>query len=298
MGWRIVYIEESEYLSLYLDNIKIKRNDNDVTIPLSDIHSLIIDNYKSMLSVNLLNKCSEEKINVVLCGIDHMPKTIITPVSGNNQSPKMLQTQISWGEKIKEEIQRIIIVGKIENQNQVLEKHHKNPDVIKKIEFFKNETLPGDPGNREGLSAKMYFRELFGDDFTRFDDDSINSGLNYGYEILRSQISKVLISRGLNPAIGIFHRGAENCFNLSDDIIEVFRPIIDDYVFQHLSKKDLFTREHRLSLIKLTTKSMLYSKERQTLFNVINLYVNSILDCLNFGVLKEIEIPRFKDFLI
>lgn len=64
MGWRIVYIEESEYLSLYLDNIKIKKNDDEVTIPLSDIHTLIIDNYKSTLSVNLINKCIEAKINL------------------------------------------------------------------------------------------------------------------------------------------------------------------------------------------------------------------------------------------
>ena len=82
--------------------------------------------------------------------------------------------------------------------------------------------LENDKSNREGLAAKVYFHELFGLDFRRFDDDIINAGLNYGYAILRSQISKTVIAKGLNPCLGIFHKGYDNPFNLSDDIIEVY----------------------------------------------------------------------------
>lgn len=141
----------------------------------------------------------------------------------------------------------------------------------------------------------MYFRELFGKDFIRFEQDAVNAGLNYGYSILRSQISKVLLSRGLNPSIGIFHKGAENIFNLSDDVIEVFRPIVDNYVFENLIGSAMLTRENRVSLIKLTTKKMLYNNEKHTFFNVLNLYVNNILDVLQLGI-ETLVIPEFKNY--
>lgn len=141
----------------------------------------------------------------------------------------------------------------------------------------------------------MYFRELFGKDFIRFEQDAVNAGLNYGYSILRSQISKVLLSRGLNPSIGIFHKGAENIFNLSDDVIEVFRPIVDNYVFENLIGSAMLTRENRVSLIKLTTKKMLYNNEKHTFFNVLNLYVNNILDVLQLGI-DTLVIPEFKNY--
>lgn len=295
MSWRVVYIEESDHLSLYLDNIKIRHKDNDITIPLSDIHTIIVDNYKTVLTVNLINKCMEYNINLLLCGIDHMPVLIVQPIKGNNQSAKMLFTQINWNENIKKNLHMKIIKGKILNQRQVLEKYNKSQEVIKKLNQYISEVEPGDVTNREGLASKIYFRELFGKDFIRFEDDVINAGLNYGYTIIRIQIAKVLLSRGLNPALGIFHRGPENTFNLADDIIEVFRPIVDSYVYKNLIGCEALTREHRVNLIKLTTKKMFYNNEHQTFFNVLNLYVNNILDILNNGV-NTLIIPEYKNY--
>lgn len=290
MGWRVVYIEESDYLSLYLDNIKVKKNNQDIIIPISDIHTLIVDNYKASISVNLLNKCSSNKVNIILCGLGHMPQTIVYPISGNNQTPAILKKQFLWKERIKGLIHQKIVIEKIKNQAKVLERHKRNKDVINKLYQFSQEVLIHDSGNREGLSAKMYFRELFGSDFIRFSEDSINAGLNYGYAILRTQISKALISRGLNVSIGIFHHGPENMFNLSDDIIEIFRPLVDNYVAVNLNYETLFSREHRINLVKLTTKKMIFKEEKHTFFNVINKYIGDILNSLNTGNL-EINFP-------
>lgn len=290
MGWRIVYIEESEYLSLYLDNIKIKKETQDVIIPISDIHTLIVDNYKAVLSVNLLNKCSSEKVNIILCGVNHLPQTMIYPVSGNNQSPIVLKRQIEWNESIKAILHQKIVKAKILNQIAILKKHQREEATIIKLNNFTEEVQLSDCTNREGLSAKMYFRALFGKDFIRFNEDPINAGLNYGYAILRSQISKVLFSRGLNPSLGIFHKGPENLFNLSDDIIEVFRPIVDEYVYKYITNDTIFGRVHRLNLIKITTNKMMYNNQLHTFLNVISLYVNQIMDAFNIGKL-DIEFP-------
>ena len=95
--------------------------------------------------------------------------------------------------------------------------------------------------------------------------------------------------------MGLFHRNPENEFNLSDDVIEVFRPIVDHYVYNNISKSEALTREHRINLIKLTTKKMRYRKENHTFLNVINLYVSNILDYINDKT-HELLMPKFKDY--
>lgn len=293
MGWRIVYIEDAVNVRLYLDNVKVEKETNSVTIPLADIHTLIIDNYKINLSVQLITKCSEYNINLILCSINHMPQTISQPFTGNFQTPLMLKKQLEWSESYKLLIHKLIIKNKIFNQKELLIKLNKSLEVITKLNEFMNEVDEGDTKNREGLSAKMYFRELFGSKFKRFDEDVINYGLNYGYSILRSQISKTIIAKGLNPCIGIIHKGYNNPFNLSDDIIEVFRPIIDFYVFNNMLESIVFKKDDRLGLIKSTTQDVKIDGVRQSLFNAIGIFIDGIItmfDCGDISKFKKIEL--------
>ena len=290
MGWRIIYIEEAMNVRLYLDNIKIEKNSMEITIPLTDIHSLIIDNQKVTMTVPLINKCAEYNINLVLCSIEHMPKSLIQPYSGNFQTPILLKRQLEWDENLKAKLHRKIIQNKINNQIDLLKYLNLNDEVIGKLIQFCLEVNDGDTLNREGLSAKMYFRLLFGKDFKRFEDDVLNIGLNYGYSILRSQISKTIIAKGLLPSIGIFHKGYNNPFNLADDIIEVYRPLIDCYVFNNLKDAIIFKRDHRLDLIKLSTTDVYIKGVKQTLLNSINIFIDAILSVFN-----EKNIEKFQE---
>ena len=275
---------------LYLDNIKIEKNSMEITIPLTDIHSLIIDNQKVTMTVPLINKCAEYNINLVLCSIEHMPKSLIQPYSGNFQTPILLKRQLEWDENLKAKLHRKIIQNKINNQIDLLKYLNLNDEVIGKLIQFCLEVNDGDTLNREGLSAKMYFRLLFGKDFKRFEDDVLNIGLNYGYSILRSQISKTIIAKGLLPSIGIFHKGYNNPFNLADDIIEVYRPLIDCYVFNNLKDAIIFKRDHRLDLIKLSTTDVYIKGVKQTLLNSINIFIDAILSVFN-----EKNIEKFQE---
>ena len=164
---------------------------------------------------------------------------------------------------------------------------NKNTEVINHIREFTKDIDDGDTTNREGLAAKMYFRELFGSNFRRFDEDIHNAGLNYGYAVLRSQISKTIVAKGLNTNIGIHHIGYDNFFNLSDDIIEVFRPIIDEYVYKTMMDSILFTKENRMSLIKQTSKDVYINGTKQTLFNAIEMYLEKIMNCFETGDIEQ-----------
>lgn len=294
MSWRVIYIEEADRVSLYLDNIKVIKNEEEIFVPISDIHSLILDNYKILLSVQLLNALAKANVNVVLCDVDHLPITVLSPLFGNSTVPKNLKEQLSWDETNKRILHQEIVKRKIIHQKKLLKHIDKNLIEIDLLKKYSDEVELSDKTNREGLSAKMYFQGLFGKDFKRFDEDIINAGLNYGYAILRSQISKTLIAKGLNTTLGIFHKGPNNNFNLSDDIIEPFRPIVDLWVYQNLVKEKLFLREHRLALIEQTTKDIFYKGKKQTIFNAISMYIDSIITFLKTGSTHELCHPELK----
>ncbi len=292
MSWRVLYIEESDKLSLYLDNIKVIRRDEDILVPINDIHSLIVDNYKILLSVHLLNALSKANVNVVLCGVDHLPQTIIFPIFGNSRAADSLKEQLSWDEFRKAMIHQEIVKVKIKHQLFLLKHINKHAKEIQHLKKYMAEVELNDKTNREGLAAKQYFQGIFGSEFKRFSDDVVNAGLNYGYAVLRAQISKTLVSKGLNTTIGIFHKSPTNNFNLSDDIIEPFRPVIDFWVYKNLLKEKLFLRDHRLKLIEQTTKDMYFKGFKHTIFNTISMYIDSILSFLTTGDIEKLNHPE------
>ncbi len=110
----------------------------------------------------------------------------------------------------------------------------------------------GDPANVEAQAAKLYWHCLFDADFRRIPGDTAdvrNALLNYGYTILRGHSMRAVLSAGLTPALGIHHCGRSNAFALADDLIEPFRPVIDQEVFQ-LQEANLDGRDVRHRLLQ------------------------------------------------
>jgi len=282
-------------MSLHLDNIKIKdgSGDKELKVPIKDIHTLIVDNYRTVLSTHLMNALSKANVNVVLCGVDHMPQSLITPVHGNRQAPFMLRKQLAWHQYVKRALHQEMVRAKIDNQLRLLKHAGCQEEAIMKLEEYRHTTLPGDRNNREGLAAKVYFRALFGPDFKRFKKDIVNAGLNFGYSILRSQISKTVLAKGLNPCLGIFHHGPNNPFNLSDDFLEPFRPYIDVFVQRRLNngEEKLLKREHKLALIRHTTGKVKFRGVQQTLFNAIAQYVDAVVAFADSGDYDKLSHP-------
>jgi|LSQX01.2.fsa_nt_gb CRISPR-associated protein Cas1 len=276
MGWRVIHVTESERITLFLDNIKIDKKNDYITIPLRDIHSLILDNYRMVVSVQLLSKCCEYNINVIFCGIDSNPKGMLLAYTGHHLSSKILKDQIEWDDVTKGVVQQQIVKQKILNQYSILKKVgiEEREKLIKYHDSVENYDLT----NREGHAAKVYFKLLFGKSFIRFEEDVINAGLNYGYSILRSQINKTVVAKGLNASLGVFHKNPYNPFNLSDDLIEPFRPIVDLWVYMNLLKATEFTKKDRESLIMLTTTKVMVDQKQQTIFNAMKICVDSLIN--------------------
>lgn len=287
MSWRVLYVEESELLSLYLDNFKVKKGTSELIFPLADISLVLIDNYKLNITVNLINACAKKNIPIVFCGDNHHPFSILTPIHSHFECTKVLFEQLKWREEEKGQIWQTIVKQKIKNQLFVLRQCKNDTESIGILTKYIDEVDFYDKTNREGLAAKVYFRSLFGKEFSRHDSDAINACLDYGYSVVRAMISKTLIAKGLNTQLGIFHKGPTNSFNLSDDVIELFRPVVDLFVYNNFLNEKIFVREHRLKILEIINMKLEIDFQKLTLNHAIEKVVDDLIKYFKEGVVGK-----------
>lgn len=284
MSWRIVYIENSDSLTLYLDNLKVIREETELLIPLSDIHTIIVDNQRTVVTGRLINKLSEYHILMVFCDERHLPNVYALSPHSHYQSSRVIEKQIKWKDQTKGEMWQKILQHKIENQASVLSYLKKDQEVTRLLHLYASQVDFADETNREGHAAKLYFKELFGKDFVRERGafDGINSGLNYGYIVLRSSMARTIVAYGLHPAFGIGHYNQYNAFNLADDLMEPFRPIIDLWVSVLLAKHDFLDKKTKQKLVHLlSSNKILIGNQKQTILNAIEILVQSFIRGMN-----------------
>jgi len=298
MGWKTLYIENGDKLSLYLDNLKVLSGDIEHLYLINDLTMVIIDNPVTIITTKALNALSTQNVGLILCDEKHLPQTQCIPFSGYYNNSESLQNQIKWSAINKNIFWQHVIKAKLNNQAHILRSHSLEKGTIIKIEEFSSSVQPGDSTNREGLGARLYFWALFGKDFIRHKDDVKNACLDFGYSLLRAQISRVIVAKGLHPNFGVFHKGTTNFFNLADDILEPFRPIVDDVVYSNFKESAIFTKEHRHKLLEVLTKRILYEGQKQTIPHVIEKIIDSLISFMNNGLIKNLDFfdPVLYDF--
>lgn len=296
MGWRIVCIEEALKLNYKLNSIGVLNNDEIVWINLDEIDLIIIESITCNISSRLLMEICKKGITLIMCSDNHLPIGIFNSIQNNNRAAKLNRLQVFWDNDIKRKVWKEIIKQKILLQNIVLIKFDKNDKVNNFIDYY-NSVEDGDVTNREGHAAKIYFHELFGLSFTRerSAEDIINSSLNYMYQVVRAKIAQQIVAHGYNPSIGIFHCNEYNYFGLADDLIEVYRPIIDYFIVKLIKiEEPLFlTPTFKEKMLNVLYYDINFDNSKQKIIESIKLYVVSILDCLTNKKINELKFPIF-----
>lgn len=283
MSWRTVVIANKCKLS-YKNNYMIIRNENLNMVHLSEMNTLVIDTTSVSITANLMCELMDRKIKVIFCDERHNPKGELVQYYGCHNTSKKIISQIKWNDSIKDEVWREVIKQKIINQSQILKKNEK--ENWDKLLEYAQETEIGDKTNREGHSAKVYFNSLFGMDFTRNRSCDINSALDYGYSILLSSFNKEIVANGYLTQLGIHHKNEFNYFNLSCDLMEPFRPVVDDIVY--LNKENYFDKEFKLKLIDILNYKVKINNGNYYLSNAISLYINSIAKALELNDIDQL----------
>ena len=210
--------------------ISWKDCDDKITRPIEDIGCVVLENQMISITLPLLNELVKNNVAVILCDNKMMPTSMLQNLDANTTQAESLKFQLAVTEPMKKQVWKQIIESKIKNQAAVLALAGKNKDILKP---YYNNVKSGDSDNREGLAAKIYWNSLLGNSFKREREGcSPNSLLNYGYSILRAAVARALLGSGLLPNLGIFHKSRYNAFPLADDVMEPYRPFVDEIVYR------------------------------------------------------------------
>lgn len=167
MSWRIIYIEEAAEMKLYLDNLKVIKDQQEILIPLSDIHTIIVDNVRTAITGRLMNKLTEYHILLIFCDETHNPNLFCLGLYSHYRVYGVLYKQLEWNDQIKGHMWSRLVQIKIHNQNSVLKYLKRDQEVIRRLNVYADSVVYADDTNREGIAASLYFKELLGSHFKR-----------------------------------------------------------------------------------------------------------------------------------
>lgn len=294
MGWRVVLIENPARLSLK-DNKLIVEQEEKTPIPLEDIDSLVIDGGGIVMSKNIITALSENGVNVLMCDDKHLPCSIIIPYAQASRGAKVARAQLNMPKATQKQLWRKNIIQKISNQADVLQKFSLEHGDLRGLA---KTVRSGDVSNNEAVAARLYFDRLLGD-ATRRKPMWHNSALNYGYAIVRSAIARAVASRGLISMVGINHHSELNQYNLVDDLIEAFRPIVDDYVLSIVAphhicndEDDGLSKEDRNLIVDILNKSDIICNKKFDVKHSIDKTVESFIRAVLEDNVELFELPR------
>lgn len=290
MGYRNIMI--SNPMQLHIKNQQlILGTDEKHCIPMEDINCILIETQSVQLSAYFLQKAAELGVAVFVCDRTHTPNGVLLPLVRHSRHYHMLKNQITASKPFQKRLWQQIVVQKIKNQAKCLELN--GIDGYRELEKMSRQVQSGDRTNMEAVAALFYFRRLFGDGFVRREDCIINAALNYGYAIIRGLIARSIVCYGFEPSIGIFHHSEQNSYNLADDLIEPFRPIVDLYVAQHFSEEeadDMLTSEDKRGIFRILSYDMTVCGEYHSLSNSIEKLVMSFSSCMD-GRREDLMVP-------
>lgn len=290
MSWRSVVITQPTKLSVKNRQLKITQ-DEEWSIPMEDISAVVLETPQISMSSKLISLMADNKIVMYSCDDKHLPNGIFIPFASHSRQLKVLKSQMSCTESFNKRCWQKIIIRKILNQAEVLKLCEK-PLMGQHLSNLSQKVNSGDTENKEAIAAKGYFPTLFGKNFNREFDNIYNVALNYGYSIIRGAIARTIVSYGYLPSLGIHHKSELNNYNLADDFIEPFRPIVDLWVKTNINDKTEFDKFIRAELVNLLNADVRIQGKIQSLNNAINVMIASYTTAINQNDYKKLELPE------
>lgn len=293
-AFRTLYFTNPAKLSLQNDRINIAKNDekDEIQIPLNDIYTIILESPQITITSALLSACAKHKIAIFSCDTSHIPNGIFTSFGGHYRAFGMLKKQINQTNQQKAIVWQKIIQCKIHNQSEILKTiNNKNFDKLCNI---KKLVKLNDSTNCEAQAAAIYFPSLFGEKFTRNDLCAVNAALNYGYAIIRGVFARAIVSFGLNPALGIFHKNELNPFNLADDLMEPYRIFVDKMILNLNIKDEELTKENKAKIIEILNDKIELDFKNYPLNRAIIQSTQSYVQILIESSINSLSLPWLK----
>ena len=293
---RTILVENKSSITTKNLQLLLKSETRESTIPIEDIGFLVLDHPEIYLSIPAMNLIVENNTAIIICGSNHLPNGMLLNLNSHHIQQEIFKNQIEASIPLKKQLWQQTIVEKISNQGQLLEKITATKNSFP---FLASKVLSGDTTNMEGVAAQQYWKffpqpnlEKDGIKRERYGDYP-NNFLNYGYVILRVAIARSLSGSGLLNTLGIHHKSKYNAFALADDIMEPFRPIVDEKVFdimQRYQEQELNT-SIKAELLQILTRTVYFKDEKSPLMVGLQKTASSLQQCFT-GNRKKIKYPK------
>ena len=291
---RTILLENKTSVSTKHLQLVIKTELRESTIPAEDVGYLVIDHPQVFLSIPAMNLLVENNAAIVVCGNNHLPNGMFLNLNSHYIQQEIFRNQIEATLPLKKQLWQQTVVEKIANQGQLLEKITGESNSLN---FLASRVLSGDTSNMEGVAANLYWRAFF--EYSdlkvkreRFGDFP-NNFLNYGYAILRAATARALSGSGLLNTLGIHHRNKYNAYALADDMMEPFRPMVDEKVFKLIEMSDNqdLTTGVKVEFLKILTQTVYFNEEKSPLMVGLQKTASSLQQCFT-GEKKKLNFPK------
>lgn len=276
MSFRTVVISNRSKLDLRM-NYMVVRGEQTSKVLLDEMDVLIVENPAVSLTGCLLEALVSKKVKVIFCDGRHNPQSELVPYYGSHDCSRKIRNQLKWSPQVQGQIWTMIVKEKIGKQAAFLT----DLGYVEEAEMlgrYAMELTYRDETNREGHAAKVYFNKVFGMDFNREQDTPVNAALDYGYSLLLSVFNREVVENGYLTQLGFFHDNIYNPFNLSSDLMEPYRVLVDRIVRSNDFKK--FETEEKHAVLEVLKSEVTINHFRQVLPNAIKIYVKSVFDAL------------------
>ncbi|WP_035673365.1 type II CRISPR-associated endonuclease Cas1 [Flavobacterium sp. 83] len=293
---RTILIENKSSITTKNQQLVLKSEIRESTIPIEDVGFLVLDHAEIYLSIPAMNLIVENNTAIIICGSNHLPNGMLLNLNSHHIQQEIFKNQIEASIPLKKQLWQQTIIEKIKNQGELLGKITNNKNTF---EFLASKVLSGDTTNMEGVAAQQYWKnfplpnhEKDGIKRERYGDYP-NNFLNYGYAILRAATARALSGSGLLNTLGIHHKSKYNAFALADDIMEPFRPIVDEKVFeimQRYQEQELNTAI-KAEMLQMLTRTVYFKEEKSPLMIGLQKTASSLQQCFT-GDRKKIKYPK------
>lgn len=289
-----ILIENKTSITAKNLQLVIKSEIRESTIPIEDIGFIVLDNPEIYLSIPAMNLLVENNTALIICSNNHLPNGMFLNLNSHHIQQEIFKNQIEASVPLKKQLWQHTIVEKITNQGILIEKISQQKNSF---EFLASKVLSGDTTNMEGVAASQYWKTFFDTYDINFRrerfGDYPNNFLNYGYAILRAATARALSGSGLLNTLGIHHKSKYNAFALADDIMEPFRPLVDEKVFeimQTYEEQELNTKI-KSELLQILTRTVYFKEEKSPLMVALQKTASSVQQCFT-GERKKIKYPK------
>lgn len=294
---RTLFFGNPAYLSTKNDQLVVNYPGTDLknkTVPVEDVAVVVMEHQQITITNGLLEKLVNNGVAVINCNQQHLPIGMFLPLNGHSEQSERFKNQINASLPLKKNLWQQTINSKILNQAGLLKE---NGVPVQNMLHWAKSVTSGDTQNHEARAAAYYWQNLFNMPSFNRQQQGVppNNLLNYGYAILRAITARALVSSGMHPTFGIFHRNKYNAYCLADDIMEPYRPFIDLVVKEIVESEyniEELTVDIKKQLLEAIAMDVLIDGKRSPLMVAMSRTTNSLYECFS-GISRKILYPEY-----